>query len=101
MGSRLKLHSILVALLGSGNVYYQPPSTITMKYPAIVYSRDKIQTKYANDVVYGLKTSYEIIVIDANPDSIIIEKVALLPSCAFNRNYTSDNLNHDAFTLYF
>lgn len=101
MASRLELHAKLVAILGSGNVYYQPPSTIIMKYPAIVYSRDTIETTYANDIVYGLKTSYEVIVIDKDPDSIVIGKVALLPTCRFNRNYTVDNLNHDAFTLNF
>ena len=101
MDSRLLLQSELEAILGSRNVYFQPPSSIKMAYPAIVYSRDKINTKYANDKAYDFKISYEVIVIDRDPDSIIIGEVAKLPFCSFNRNYTIDNLNHDAFTLYF
>lgn len=101
MASRIELHKVLVAVLGSSNVYYQPPSTITMKYPAIVYSRDNIKSTFANNNVYAIDNSYEVIVIDKNPDSEIPGKVALLPTCKFNTNYIKDNLNHDAFTIQF
>ena len=101
MGKQIDLQLKLENLIGSTNVYFQPPETVRMEYPAIVYSRDKINTKYANDKAYDFKISYEVIVIDRDPDSIIIGKVAKLPFCSFNRNYTIDNLNHDAFTLYF
>jgi len=101
MASRLKLHEVLVELLGSTNVYYQPPSTVTMKYPAIVYSRDGIGSKYANNNVYGTAVIYGIIVIDKNPDSLIPGKVALMPTAKHNSNYISNNLNHDAFTIQF
>lgn len=99
MASRIELHKVLALVLGSSNVYYQPPSTMTMSYPAIVYSRDAMATKYANNAVYGVTTAYEVIVIDKNPDSLIPGKVALLPTCKFNSNYVADNLNHDAFTI--
>ena len=35
--SRLELHALLVELLGSTNVYYEPPETLKMSYPAIRY----------------------------------------------------------------
>ena len=101
MGSRIDLHNVLVAVLGSGNVYYQPPSTVTMNYPAIVYSRDAIDSKYANNNVYGTTIKYGVIVIDKNPDSLIPGKVALMPTAKHNSNYISNNLNHDAFTIQF
>ena len=101
MSSRIELHKILALTLGSVNVYYQPPSTLIMSYPAIVYSRDSMASKYANNNVYCVTTSYEVIVIDKNPDSAIPGKVALLPTCKFNVNYIKDNLNHDAFTIQF
>ncbi len=46
-------------------------------------------------------TAYQVIVIDKNPDSDYVKKVSLLPMCSFDRHYVADNLNHDAFTLYF
>jgi hypothetical protein len=101
MNRREKLHEILVDLLGSRNVYFQPPSTVKMKYPAIVYSRNRIESKYANDKAYKTRTRYTVIVIDSDPDSLIPEKVATLPLCRHDRRYTTENLNHDAFSVYF
>ena len=70
--NRLELHELLVTILGNRNVYFQPPSSIKMKYPAIVYSRSKIDDKNANNDV-----------------------------CKFDRSFSSDNLNHNVFTLYY
>ena len=101
MGSRLDLQRELELLLGSRNVYFQPPPTVKMKYPAIVYSRSAIDNRHANNAIYKQDISYEIIVIDYDPDSEIPEKVSRLPMCRFDRHYTADNLNHDVFTLYY
>lgn len=101
MANRLELHEILCGILRSRNVYFQPPESLKMQYPAIVYSRDDIQNTFADDVVYMQKHVYQVIVIDKDPDSEIVEKVSKLPACRFDRHYISDNLNHDSFLLYF
>lgn len=101
MANRLELHEILCRILRSRNVYFQPPESLKMQYPAIVYSRDDIQNTFADDVVYMQKHIYQVIVIDKDPDSEIVEKVSKLPACRFDRHYISDNLNHDSFLLYF
>lgn len=101
MASRLKLQTMLEELLESRNVYFQPPASIKMNYPAIVYNRNNIDRKHADNLPYTQFTSYEIIVIDRNPDSEIVQKISALPKCRFDRHYASDNLNHDVFTLYF
>ena len=101
MASRFDLHAKLEELLGSKHVYYQPPETITMEYPAIVYSRDEIDKKPANNSTYLLTNRYEIIVIDRLPDNPVIEKLMQLPMCNYERPYNSDNLNHDVLTLYY
>lgn len=101
MGSRLELQTLLEEVLGSRNVYFQPPSNIHMKYPAIVYSRGRIVNDYANDNVYRQSLSYELTVIDADPDSEIVTKISKLPMCRHDRHFKSDNLNHDVFTLYY
>lgn len=101
MASRLQLQTELEELLESKNVYYQPPASVKMSYPAIVYSRNDIRNDFANNDVYSQNRSYEVIVIDKNPDSEIVDRVSQLPMCRFDRHYTSDNLNHDVFTLFY
>lgn len=101
MGRRLELHEVLVSLLGSRNVYFQPPPTEKMRYPCIVYQRTRMDIKSANDLSYSNTIGYTITLIDANPDSLILEKIARLPMCRFDRHFTADNLNHDVFTLYY
>ena len=101
MASRLKLQTELEIILGSRNVYFQPPESIRMIYPAIVYSRARIDNRHANDFVYKQNDAYEVIVIDRNPDSEIVRKISKLSKCRFDRHYKADNLNHDVFTLYY
>lgn len=101
MATRIDLQNVLEELLGSRNVYYQPPESLKMNYPAIVYSRKTIDNSYANNSVYKQNYAYEITVIDKNPDSEIVNKVSKLPTCRFDRHFKSDNLNHDVFTLYY
>lgn len=102
---RLKLHGILCEILSCPRrgeecrAYFQPPASITMKYPAIVYALDNIENTFANDGVYLYSRKYLITVIDRDPDSSIVDKVAAMPACRFNRHYTKDNLNHYVFTL--
>lgn len=99
MMTRLELHEILCEALGSRNVYFQPPESIKMKYPAIVYSRSDISNTYADDTAYLTSKEYLITVIDKNPDSEIPDRISKLPLCRFDRHYTADNLNHDVFTI--
>lgn len=101
MGSRLELQTLLEEILGSRNVYFQPPASIRMNYPAIVYSRSDIVNNHANNAVYSQKKAYEVAVLDFDPESQIVDKISQLPLCMFDRHYTVDNLNHDVFVLYF
>ena len=101
MGSRLEHHEIFCDILGSRNAYFQPPSSVRMKYPAIVYARKEIENRFADDLVYLQNNSYEVTVIDREADSEIVKKISLLPKCKFDRHFVSDNLYHDLFVLYF
>lgn len=101
MSKRQDLQNILVALLGSSNVYFQPPESIKLIYPCIIYRRDSARTIFANDSPYKNTKRYQITVIDGNPDSGIPDKVAKLPLCSYDRSFSADNLNHDVFNLFF
>lgn len=107
MDKRLELHEILCEIVnitepdGDRHVYFQPPESVKIKYPAIVYSRNDIGNRFANNDVYKQSRNYQVTVIDRNPDSEIVDKVSKLPTCRFNRHFVSDNLNHDVFILYY
>ena len=100
MADRLELHSIFQELLGSSNVYYQPPESIKMQYDAIRYSKKTIDSKYANDRKYSMIDCYEIIIISRLPDNPVIKKLLSLPYCSYDRHYIADNLHHDVLTIY-
>lgn len=102
MGTRIDLHNKLVEILGSSNVYFQPPESIKIKYPAIIYSLDSIQSRFANNQTYQQKRRYKITYITKDPDSALIDifPQALSP-VDFDRAYTADNLYHYVYTLYY
>ena len=91
---RMELQNLLEDTLGSTNVYFQPPETIRIQYPCIIYKLSNIRTKFADNLPYDFMKRYQLTVIDKNPDSVIPEKVALLPMCAFDRHFTAANLNN-------
>lgn len=101
MSKRTDLQDLLESILGSRQVYFQPPATVSMSYPAIVYSLNRIDNEHADDLAYMQSRSYSVILIDKNPDSEFADKLAKLPLCRFDRPYKKDNLNHYVFTLYY
>lgn len=101
MGSRVQLQTLLESLIGSRNVYFQPPETVKLQYPCIIYERNKSETLYADNAPYANKFRYQLTLIDPNPDSLLIDKVLCLPLCSFERHYVADNLNHDVYNLYY
>ncbi len=96
-----ELHTLLVNLLGSENVYFQPPESYKMKYPCIVYERSNIRTDSADNRSYQKHKRYTVSVIGHDPDSEIPDRIKDLRYCEFDRHFISDNLNHDVFNLYF
>lgn len=98
---REELHEILVGILGSRNVYFQPPDNLHMNYPAITYERDYSNVLHADNKPYRIFKRYQITVIDEDPDSLVPDKVALLPNCSFIRWFATDELNHDIYNLYY
>lgn len=99
MASRLSLDILLRTILGSNNVYFQPPPGHMLSYPCIVYSRSNIRTRFGDNIPYINRKQYTITVIDANPDSEIPDKIKNLQSSVLDRHFASNNLNHDVFNI--
>lgn len=102
MASRLKLHEELCELLGTENVYFQPPSNVKMKYDAIRYELSGKDLKFANNGAYIIVNRYDGVIITRDPDTTIPDEIIRrLKMCSFGRPYIADNLNHYPFTVYY
>ena len=108
MRTRVDLHEALVVVLvklgireqnGRGHIYFQPPASEKMVYPAILYTLSGIPAEHADNRPYLHHKRYMVTAVDKNPDSRLPEELALLPTARFDRHYTSGNLNHWVFTI--
>lgn len=104
--NRLELHAELQRILvelGGGkakDVYYQPPESVKMEYPAIVYELGRIDPTSANNNYIHKKTQYQITFITKNPDSQLIDAfLDQIQFCSFSRSFKSENLNHYVYNV--
>lgn len=101
MKSTLDLQNKLKELLGSENVYFQPPTNQRMQYPCIVVERRKINQLNADNRMYLYDKCYTLTHIGYDEDPDIID--LLLKSfqmIRYDRPFVSDNLYHDVFELF-
>lgn len=96
---RQVLNTLLISLLGSNNVYFQPPGNISLSYPCIKYERSGMESKSANNRKYKRIVSYTLVYINREPDSQVVQSLHTLNNCTFVRHYATDGLNHDVFKI--
>lgn len=99
--TRAELHVKLKEILGSNNVYFQPPNNLHMKYPCITYDFTDYYTEQADNIRYFTKKQYTVTVITKDPDSPIPDKILKLPYTRFDRAFVTDNLYHKVITIYY
>lgn len=100
MGRQKELQKLLEEM-GFKGVYFQPPETVRLLYPCVIYNLEDIMKNYADNKLYNGRDRYSLTLIDWDPNSLFVHKLVALPYCRFNRFYTSDNLNHWTYELYF
>lgn len=99
--SSQELQAKFEEIIGSRSVYYNPPASVRMTYPAIVFTRANFNTLHADDSAYLRVPRYEVTVITNDPDDSLIMDILALPKCSFDRHFVSENLHHNVFTLYY
>lgn len=95
-----EFHKLLCAVLGSKNVYFQPPSKQRIMYPAIVYSRAPYDTTNADNHGYIVRDHYMVTHMTKNPDSGTPKVLAQMPYCRQEQAFKQDGLYHTVFSLY-
>lgn len=99
MGSRTQLHAALCTM--TTHVYFQPPESLLMTYPCIVYKRASARSFFSDNIPHHHVKCYEVTVIDKNPDGSIVDKLLNFPMTTLAQHFTTENLHHDVFTVYY
>lgn len=101
MASRLILHQELKSVLGTNQVYFQPPESMKLEYPCIIYKLTGFFDVHADNDKYHTKRQYEAILITRDPDDAAIDKLHALQYCSLSTPYASNNLNHYPFKIFY
>lgn len=99
MTNRLTLQHKLEEILGSDNVYYNPPESQKMNFPAIVYNLSDIRQVHADNRKYVDFTSYKITIVSKKVDHPAIRGVLDLPMTKFSTNFTKNGYYHTVIFL--
>lgn len=100
--SRLGLQRELEEILGSKNVYFQPPESVKVKYPCIIYYLTDAKIFYADDVTYNYDFCYEVTLVSKDEDLETIDKIQThFKKCSYDSHYISDSMYCDAFRIYY
>ena len=101
MVNREELRDALRAILGNNkDVYFQPPESIKLSYPCIIYELSDYNLIKASNVNHHLSVGYSITLITKLPDETLSRKIIELPYCTFDREFINDGLYHYVFTIY-
>ena len=101
MKSRTELQTKLEEILGSNHVYFQPPTTVSLKYPCFVYSFAGMDTMRANNGHYIKSSRYEITHIYKKLDNRMTEKILdSFPMISQNNCLVVDGVYNENFTLF-
>lgn len=100
------IDTLLRSLTGVNKVYFQPPATVSLKYPCVIYTFSNYERWFADDKALFSWPEYEVTLIDRDPESEIHRQIMLLDqdsgnNCyvSFQRFYTADNLNHWSYRV--
>ena len=98
-----ELQEVLQGILGNdGKAYFQPPESLKLKYPCIVFERNDAFIVRADNNPYVVTKRYVVTLITKTADNDkYLDKLIELPMCSFNRQFISDNLVHEVFNIYF
>ena len=102
MRTRLDFHEMLLWKVPTATkVYFQPPESLKLQYPCLIYSIETDENWNADNIKYINMLRYSVIAIDRNPDSQMLQELSDIPYSELDRTYTADNLNHFVFRIYY
>ena len=101
MLKRVDIQDKFKFLLGSNNVYYQPPANLKMKYPAIVYSLDGLDVKRFDNTRLINKNCFSVTHIYRNESENLVETMLKnFEYISFDNRSIVDGIYNDHYTIY-
>lgn len=101
MLKRVDIQEKFKFLLGSNNVYYQPPANLKMKYPAIVYSLDGLDVKRFDNTRLINKNCFSVTHIYRNESENLVETMLKnFVYISFDNRSIVDGIYNDHYTIY-
>lgn len=101
MLKRVDIQEKFKFLLGSDNVYYQPPANLKMKYPAIVYSLDGLDVKRFDNTRLINKNCFSVTHIYRNESENLVETMLKnFEYISFDNRSIVDGIYNDHYTIY-
>ena len=100
MLKRVDIQEKFKFLLGSNNVYYQPPANLKMKYPAIVYSLDGLDVKRFDNARLINKNCFSVTHIYRNESENLVETMLKnFEYISFDNRSIVDGIYNDHYTI--
>lgn len=102
MASRQKLDEELVNLLGCKNVYFQPPSSVTLKYPCIIYSLSRTDVARADNRNYIKTNEYHVKhIFKSLSNELKDQLLENFQMISHDARFVADGMYNDEFTLFY
>lgn len=96
------LQAKLQDIMGIHRVYYQPPESLKITYPCIVFERSTALQMYADNNPYRTTKRYTVTLMTKTADNDeYLDQLLALPMCTFDREFKNEGIVHDVFNIYF
>ncbi len=97
-----ELRKIQEEVNGYHHTYFEPTESVRMKYDAVVYKRNDMNVRRADNKSYLIRDSYLLTVISRNPETFLPRAIQdHFERCAPGRFFVRDNLYHFPFTIFY
>ena len=99
-----ELRDKLYLVHNTENVYYDPPTGITMEFPCFRFELNNYDIRRADNRAYTQKARWAVTYITRDieeVEDVAKEMLDIFQYCNFDTSYRADNLQHAVFNLYF
>ena len=81
-------------------VYYQPPESIKIEYPCIIYHMHGDEVHHADNMPYKRFKQYSCTYITRSATDLTADQMIYIPHSEFSRAYTTNGLHHTVYYIY-
>lgn len=101
--SRREFQKILESVISpyGGNVYFQPPENIKLKFPCILFEVSSMDLTHADNTLYERVIQFSVMYISKTTNEDVVDKLTALPYSWFERHFVQDGLNHYIFRIFY